>query len=168
MKNFYQKTCPQYLKSSFFRRGFSLVEALIVIAILGIIFAIALPSFSEIKNSQVLKNASGDIISYINSTQTETRASKDSSSYGVHFQSDKIIIFKGTIFSANDANNQDIEIVRPATISNISLTGGATDFYFNRLTGLPSATGSVTVSITGNQSMAKTITISSTGTLSVN
>lgn len=167
MINFYKKVCPQY-SNSFFRRGFSFIEMIIVLSVLGIIFAITLPQFSEIKNSQVLKSASGDIISSFKKAETETRASKDSSSYGVHFQSDKIIIFKGATFSANDANNQDVDIIRPATISNISLSGGATDIYFNRLTGTPSATGTVTISISGDQSMIKTITFSATGNASIN
>lgn len=157
MKNFYKN-----------RKGFSLLETLVVISIIGIITAVVLPQFSKIKNSQVLKSASGDIISSFKKAETETRASKDSSSYGVHFQSDKIIIFKGVTFSANDANNQDIDIIRPATISNISLSGGATDIYFNRLTGTPSATGTVTISIAGDQSMTKTITFSATGNASIN
>lgn len=155
MKNFYQK-------------GITLLEVIIVIAIVGILVAIVSPQFSKMKNSQIIKNASSDIVSSLNKAQSQTRASLDSFSYGVHFQSDKIIIFKGINFSANDANNQNINIISPATISNITLTNGATSIYFNRLTGLPSGTGMITVSISSDASLTKIITISATGLGSIN
>jgi len=155
MKNFYQK-------------GITLLEVIIVIAIVGILIAVVSPQFSKMKNSQIIKNASSDIVSSLNKAQSQTRASLNSSPYGVHFQSDKIIIFKGINFSANDANNQNINIVSPAIISNIALTGGVTDIYFNRLTGLPSGTGTITVSISSDASLTKIITISATGLGSIN
>lgn len=153
---------------NFYQKGITLLEVIIVIAIVGILVAVVSPQFSKMKNSQIIKNASSDIISSLNKAQSQTRASLDSSPYGVHFQSDKIIIFKGITFSANDANNQNINIVSPAIISNIALTNGATSIYFNRLTGLPSGTGTITVSISSDASLTKIITISATGLGSIN
>ena len=60
---------------------------------LGIIFSIAIPQFSKTRENQVLKSAVNDILSSLNKAQSQTLASADSSSYGVHFQSDKVIIF---------------------------------------------------------------------------
>ncbi|KKR74818.1 MAG: Tfp pilus assembly protein, major pilin PilA [Candidatus Nomurabacteria bacterium GW2011_GWA1_40_8] len=53
----------------------------------------------------------------------------------------------------------------PATISAITLGGGGSDIYFNRLSGSPSVTGTVTLSTTN---YSKIITISATGVGSSN
>ena len=168
INKFYQKACPQCLKPSFYRRGITALEVLLVMAVLGILVSIMLPQFSKIKENQVLKNTIGETTSALHDAQSKTLASVDSSSYGVHFQSDKIIIFKGTVFSVDDPNNKTINIISPANISNVTLNGvsGASgDVYFNRLSGTPNKTGTITVSIS---SLSKIITISATGAVSVN
>ena len=42
-----------------FKKGFTVIELLIVIAVLGIILSIVLPQFSKIKENQVIKNTIG-------------------------------------------------------------------------------------------------------------
>jgi prepilin-type N-terminal cleavage/methylation domain-containing protein len=153
---------------NFYKKGITALELLVVIAVLGVIFAIVIPQFSKIKELQTLKNATGDILSSFNKAQSQTLASLNSSSYGVHFQSDKVIIFKGAVFSVDDTNNETIDILTPATISSVTLAGvssGSGDIYFNRLSGAPNITGTVTVS-TSNYS--RIITISTTGAASSN
>lgn len=151
-----------------YKKGITVLEILIVLAILAGMFAIVIPQFSKIRENQVLKNAVGEVISSLNKAQSQTLASLNSSSYGVHFQSDKIIIFKGTVFSVGDINNQTINITTPASISNVTLalaSGSSGDLYFNRLSGTPNKTGTVTVS---TSSFSKIITISVTGMASIN
>ncbi|MEI8270282.1 MAG: hypothetical protein WCG45_02850, partial [bacterium] len=72
------------------------------------------------------------------------------------------------VYNSNNASNEIINIPSPARISSITLTGGATEVYFNRLTGTASKTGTVVVSITSDANLTKTITISSTGVVSIN
>ncbi len=146
-----------------------MLEMLMVVAIIGIIMAIVTPQFSKIKENQVLKTASADVFSSINKAYSQTLASLNSSQYGVHFQSDKVIIFKGTSYVVNNANNETISIIAPATISSsLSLIAGGTvvsDLYFSRLSGVPNAIGTITVSTT---SYSKIITILATGAFSIN
>jgi Tfp pilus assembly protein FimT len=153
---------------SFYKKGISVVEILVIITVLGIIFSIVVPQFSKNKELQVLKSGTGDILSTINKARIETISSLNSSSYGVHFQSDKVIIFKGTVFLANDLNNEAVNILTPASISNVTLggvSGNFGDVYFNRLSGSPSTTGTITISA---GSYSKIITISATGVVSSN
>jgi len=150
------------------RRGMTIIEVLVVIAVLGIIFSIVIPQFSKTKELQVLKNGVQDGLSSINKARSQTLASLNSSEYGVHFQSDKVIIFKGDIFNPSAMDNETINIVTPANISNVTL--GCTpsipcDVYFNRLSGSPSRTGTITISTT---SYFKIITIYATGVASSN
>jgi len=141
---------------------------IVVVAVIAIIVSIVLPQFSKSREMQVLKSGVQDLLSSIDKARSETLSSLNSSSYGVHFQSNKIIIFKGTVFSANDANNETINFTTPANISNVTLGGvsaSSGDVYFNRLSGAPSTTGTVTLSTT---SFSRIITISATGAASSN
>ncbi|MEO5635262.1 MAG: type II secretion system protein [Candidatus Paceibacterota bacterium] len=153
---------------NFYKKGFTLIEVLIVIAIVGLLIAIVLPKFSKIRENQVFKGAILDTISSINKAKGETLSSISSSEYGVHFQSDKVIIFKGKVFSSGASDNETIIITSPASITNVTLggvSGTSGAIYFNRLTGAPSATGTITIA-TSNYS--KIVTISATGSASSN
>jgi hypothetical protein len=120
------------------------------------------------KEDQILKNTVEDIISTLHTAQSQSLASINSLEYGVHFQSDKVIIFDGKIFTEGAVNNKIINITSPASISNVTLAGisSATgDIYFERLSGIPSKTGTIVISMS---SISKNITISATGAVSVN
>jgi len=154
--------------NNFCKKGISLIEIIVVVAILGIIFAVVSPKFSTIRERQILKSTTSNILSSLNKAQTQTLASLDSSSYGVHFESGQVIIFKGTVFSDSNPDNEIMEITSPAFISDVTLGGVSADFgnvFFNRISGTPSDIGTVTVS---TPSFSKIITISFTGSASAN
>ena len=149
------------------KRGVSVVELLVAIAILGIILAVVLTPFSKSRERATLDSAVVDILTGISQARSKTLASMDSSSYGVHFASNEVIIFKGTSFSSGDPDNDTISITQPAAVSDVTLdgeSGSSGEFYFSRLSGSPSASGTVTVS---SPSYSKTITITATGSASV-
>ena len=144
------------------------MEILIVLAVLGLIFAVVLPQFSKIREGQVLKSAVEDILSSLDKARSQTLSSLNSLEYGVHLQSDKVIIFKGKVFSALASDNETINIATPASISNVTLGGVSStsgNIYFNRLSGAPSTTGTITIL---TPSYSKIITLSGTGVVSVN
>jgi prepilin-type N-terminal cleavage/methylation domain-containing protein len=153
---------------NFYHKGITFLELVIVIAIIGIIIAVALPQFSTIKNAQIIKGAGEDILSVLGKARSQTLASLNSSQYGVHFESNRVIIFTGTVYNSGDTSNVIENISAPAVISSISLTGGGSDIYFNRLNGTVSKTGTIVVSIPSSASFTKTITISATGGVSMN
>ena len=153
MKNFYQK-------------GITLWEILLAIAIVGVLAVIVLPGFSKIRKIQILKSTTEDIVSVIGQARSQTLASLNSSAYGVHFETNRVILFTGTSFSSDATSNQITNLISPATISSISLSNSGADLYFNRLSGLPSATG--TIMLTLPSVTSKTITISASGSVSAN
>ncbi len=150
---------------NFYKKGITLIEILIVLAVIAILIAVVVPQFSRMRENQTIKNAVVDVISTISRARSSTLASIDSSEYGVHFESNQVIIFKGTSYSAVDPENETIDITSPASISAITLSGGSTDLYFSRLTGAPSKTGTITISSTN---FSKIVTISATGSTSSN
>ena len=152
----------------FYKKGITIIELLVVLAVLGIIISVVLPQFSKIRENQVLKSGVQDILSSLNKARSQTLASLNSLNYGVHFEADKIVIFKGTGFTPDTVGDEIIDIITPANISNVTLnlvSDISGEMYFNRLSGSPSKTGTVTISTTN---YSKIITISATGTASVN
>jgi prepilin-type N-terminal cleavage/methylation domain-containing protein len=152
------------MKKNLFKNGFTLFETLIVLAIIGVLALIALPQFSKIKENQLLKSTVSDVLSAVDNARSKTLSSLNSSEYGVHFQADRIIIFKGKVFSSGATDNEILSIETPINISNVTLGGVSStsgDVYFNRLSGSPSTTGTVTIY---SPSFSKVITISATGT----
>lgn len=145
-----------------YKKGLTLLEIMIVIGAICILAAVVLPQFYAIRQNQVLKAATEDVVSAVDKARSQTLASFNSSEYGVHFQSDRIIIFKGTTFSSGATTNETIMLTSPATLA---LSGMGANVYFVRLTGEPSTTGSVIIS---NGATSKTITISATGAASIN
>ena len=170
--NFYKKT-HQYIKLNSSKKGIAIVEILTIVAVVSILTITVLPGFSKIRKIQILKSTTEDVISIIEKARSQTLASLDSSNYGVHFESDKIIIFKGTSFSPGNVDNKQINIMSPVTISNCTIivscspsTNGNASLYFNRLTGLPNRSGTLTISAPGISD--KIVTISGVGHASVN
>lgn len=151
-----------------FKSGISLVEIIIVFAVLAVILAVVIPRFGVMRERQVLKSAVSDILSILNKAQGQSIASVDSSTYGVHFEADKVVIFKGTSYVDGNGGNEEINLTTPAEISNVTLAGvSATSgsMYFNRISGSPNKAGTITVS---TPSFNKIITISATGGVSAN
>ncbi|MFA6000334.1 MAG: hypothetical protein WC783_05180 [Candidatus Paceibacterota bacterium] len=161
-----RKIYPTFLASM--KQGVTIIELLVIFSIITVLFSIISFKFLDMREQQVLKNTVNDVVSSVNKARSQTLSSLLSSSYGVHFETDKIIIFKGTVFSAGAGDNEVTEIISPATISNVTLNGSSGtsgDFYFNRLDGVPSKTGTVTIS---TDSSSVVLTISTTGSVSTN
>lgn len=153
---------------NFYQKGMTLLEIVVVVSIFGILVSVVLPQLSRMKENQVIKNTTGDIVSALHNAQSQSLASVNSLEYGVHFQSDKVIVFKGETFSSGAQDNVVLNITSPSSISNVTLAGVSStsgDIYFQHLSGAPSKIGTVTISTT---SISKIITISATGAVSVN
>lgn len=149
----------------FYQKGISIIEVTIVLAIIGVLTLVVVPQFYKIRENQVVKSAVEEVLSALGKARSQTLASLNSSEYGIHFQPDRVIIFRGRVFSSSALDNEIIILTTPATISNISLTGEISDIYFNRLSGMPSVFGSVTVS---SANYSKVLNISATGNISLN
>lgn len=148
---------------NFYKKGVTAIELLIVVAVLAIIFAIVFPQFSQMRENQALKTAVSDVLSSLNKARSQTLSSLNSSEYGVRFEPDRVIIFTGQSYSSEALDNETINIITPATISNVTLndvSASVGDMFFNRLSGSPSKKGTITIS---TASRSKIITISATG-----
>ena len=111
---------------------------------------------------------SEDILSLIDEARGDTLSAKDGYSYGVHFESAKIVIFRGTVYSSSDSSNKTVDVDGAVDVYNVSLTGGGQDVLFQRLTGKTGQNGTVMIRLKSDNSKTKTITIEVSGIASSN
>ncbi len=149
---------------NFFQKGITAVETLIVVAIIVLIVSIVMPRFADMRNVQILQNSTLDVFNALNKARSNTLAGLNSQSYGVHFSTNQVIIFEGTVYDSSSASNEVINLDSRSSISTISLSGGGSDIYFNRIYGKPNKTGTLTISV---GSFTKNVYIGSLGNISL-
>ncbi len=150
-------------------RGISLLEIIIAIGIIAIIMAIVIPNFSQFNKQQALQVTKEDIISLLNEARNSTISSKNSTNYGVHFQSDRAILFAGSTFVDMPGNKQinfDSAVTIPST-GGINL-GGGDNVIFQRITGDTLNNGTIVLQLVSDATRQKVISISSLGVISAN
>jgi prepilin-type N-terminal cleavage/methylation domain-containing protein len=143
-------------------KGFSVIEILVVVAIIAIISGIVLTSFSSLNKNQALLTETDTILSMLDRARNRSVSSESATEYGLHFASSSVVLFVGKTYPAGSSTNETENINSRLTVSSINLTGGASDLYFKRISGKASATGTVVLSIAGG-GQSKTITIYNTG-----
>lgn len=144
------------------RLGISLLEILISIAVLVLAGTILMSAFGSFRASQGLLEAHSNIIGAIKEARARTLSSNSNSNYGIHFEADKTVLFKGNSYNALDPENNIYLLPTSTEINAISLTGGAVDAVFTRLNGTTTASGTISVRSKRNGA-AHIITLEPTG-----
>lgn len=144
-------------------RGISLLEILIVLATMVILAAFTFQSFRSLTLRKTLDGSASLVVAELNRARSLTLGSKDASEWGVHLESARVTLFKGSSYSAGGADNVVTTLDSRVRISTISLTGGAQDVIFQRLTGKTSQTGTIVLTAPLDASLQKTITLYGTG-----
>ncbi len=141
------------------QKGISLIEVLIGISIMMIIGATSVVVFSRLSNATSLDRDANIVLSYVSRARTESIDSVSSLTHGIKFASTSVKVFSGTVLTTSNVE-ATYALLGSTRISSVSLSNATSSLYFNKLTGSPSATGTVTVSF---GSEAKTIRIYATG-----
>ncbi len=152
-------------------KGFTLIQLIIVIAILTILVAVMIPSLTKFRNAQALKNTTDDIVSLLNNARLNTISSLNSNYYSVHFESARAVSFTGGTFAEPNSSNKVITFNTAVTIpasGGINLNGGGSNVSFTRLTGDTTQYGTIVVQLKSDSTQKKTITINKTGAVSSN
>lgn len=151
-------------------KGFSLLEIIFVVVILMILISVVIPNFAKFKNQQLISSMSNEIVSVLNQASSQSLNGLDSSSYGVYFASNQVVLFTGTTYDALSPSNKVFNLDSAVEIATINLTeeGVATSqLYFERLTNRPNASGNILLRVI-NTDVEKNISIDLSGRISVN
>lgn len=143
--------------------GFSLIETIVVLAIMGSLTTVVIASFSAFRNGKTLDVAAEQVLSVISESRGKTISSEDAYQYGVHLEAGRVVAFKGAIYSATDPSNAATALSSLVEISNISLAGGGADITFQRLTGKVASNGSFRVRLKADTSRYKSVSVNSAG-----
>ena len=143
--------------------GFSLVEIIVAMAIGAVLVAGIVVSFSSFRNSKTVDITADQVLSVINEARVKTVSSEDYSRFGVHFETSRVVLFKGDVFTEPNSSNTETPVSPLVEISNISLNGGGANLVFQKLTGKTGNYGSLRVRLKSDNNKYKTISVKSTG-----
>jgi len=142
--------------------GFTLVEVMLVMGVLGIITGLAIPFYQSFQISSALDNAGQEITQALRTTQSRAMSSRGLSSQGVHFDLNKFIIFQGDIYNPADPDNEIFEVANTVDIT----SSGSSDIVFSVGEGLPDSQPVITITSSNNESHS--ISINNLGRINAN
>lgn len=159
---------PPVRRAGNFRKGFTLIEILMAVAIIGLAVTIVTLSFGGLNASQALDKSVLNVISVLDEARAKTLSAVDDSQYGVRIEESQVILFRGASYSASDPGNEVTELHALVAIRNISLSGGGASVVFQRLTGATAQPGTFEVYLRQAADTFKTVTVNSTGVAEAN
>lgn len=149
------------------RRGFSIIEMLVVVAIIAILAVLSYQTFFDTNRMQALEKDRDIVLSTLERARSLTLSSSEDRQYGVHIESDRIVLFPGDSYNAVDPENMAESLNRLVTIASSSIKGGGSDVVFERLTGKTQDSGTIGISLIADPSREHVIIISDTGLVEI-
>jgi type II secretory pathway pseudopilin PulG len=146
--------------------GFSLIEIVLIIGIIGVLAAVVSLPFAKFRQTQALENTTNAVIAILNEARTRTLGAVGNTSYSVRVESDQAILFTGTSYNLSTPSNQILSFETPVTMTGITLNGGGSNVSFDRLKGTTSQNGTIILSLPNG--LTRTILVSATGSVSRN
>ena len=139
-------------------KGFSLVEILIVIAILAFLLVLLAPSGIQFYRTQQLDTVTEEIVQALRKVQLNSMSVKNDSAFGVYFSSDQYVLFRGNSYLSRD-QEEVFEI-----LNDISFSGDISEVVFSKLNGDPNNLGNIILTL---DNKTKTININSAGRINL-
>ncbi|MEK7559965.1 MAG: prepilin-type N-terminal cleavage/methylation domain-containing protein [Patescibacteria group bacterium] len=146
------------------KQGFTLIEILVGIAITVVLTLVVWSGFSSFRDSSHVSETHSAVLGMLRDARSRTLSSEKNTEYGVHFETNRIVLFLGSSYNPGSSSNEIYDFPPLARISSINL-GGALDVVFSRLAGAASANGTVIIESTANNAKNKTIIILSSGSV---
>lgn len=146
--------------------GFSLIELLIAVAVFVLAAGLILPGFNFFQRQSALDAATQEIISTLRLAQNQSLASENANSFGVWFEADKFILFKGPTFYPEATDNVSHPLSPSLRLSEISLNGN-NFVVFDKLNGSAANYGSLKIEQADDSAKNKTIFIDAAGIISL-
>jgi len=139
-------------------KGFSLVEILIVIAILAFLLVLLAPSGIQFYRTQQLDTVTEEIVQALRKAQLNSMSVKSDSAFGVYFSSGQYVLFRGNSYLSRD-QEEVFEI-----LNDISFSGDISEVVFSKLNGDPNNIGNLILTL---DNKTKTININSLGRINL-
>lgn len=142
---------------SFGRRGFSLLELLIVIAIFSLFAGLGTSTYYSMRSHSNLELATGSLVEAVRFAQSSAQSGKSDSKWGVEILTNQIVIFKGDTYASRDTTKDEI-----FNFSSGVSASGLSEIVFEKVTGATVNTGTTTLS---SSSESRNIFVNEKGTV---
>lgn len=153
-------------KLNYNQNGRSVLEIIVIVAIMGVVVAAVIPGLSNFRNRQLINNTTTELIAILSDARGKTLSGYNDTNYSVRFESTRAVFFTGGTFTEPNASNVVSTLDTRITLPTISLNGGGNNVTFTRLTGETTNYGTIVVRLVADSNIQKTITISKTGIVS--
>lgn len=149
-------------------KGFTLIEIFVVIAMIFILSGIVFSSYFSFRSHTEVNSGAQEVLNFLRLAQSKTVASEEADKYGVHFEQEKIVLFRGTLYNPADPDNKiynfsQVEI----PLAEIILNGGGNEVIFERITGQTINYGTVKIQSKRDNNKFVFIKIESSGEASI-
>ncbi|MDO8493031.1 MAG: type II secretion system protein [bacterium] len=148
------------------KKGFTLLEIILVLAIVLVIATVIVKSYSLFNSRVKVQGDAGKIASLLYKAKSDTISGRGGLQYGVHFESGKAVLFRGTSYSSGASTNQNLPLSPHVSIFAITLTGGGSEVVFQKLTGVTEQPGSIKIR-SDSGIASSTISISANGLVTI-
>lgn len=149
----------------FGEKGFTLFEFLIVFVIIAVLAGIGILSFLLPRERAEVNRTTDELLATLNLARSRTTTSQDLSSWGVHLEASRFVLFRGTTYDAGNPSNEITNLNTRVELRNITLNGGGQDVIFLRPGGNTNTFGTVTVA-SKNTNESRLIRIEEQGLIS--
>ena len=147
-------------------QGFTLIEILTSVSILLILLAVSVGIYSSFRPKYNLDTDVRKIESVLRLARSNTLASKNASSFGVHMETAQVVLFEGVVYDTMDPDNKITELDSRNELYATSLNGGGSDVVFNRLDGTTAEFGTVSLRVKSDTSETSVLNIEASGSIS--
>ena len=149
-------------------QGLTTIEILIVIVIMGVIVTMSIFAYNNWQYQVKLVNTHEEIRSTITKAQQLATAAADNEIWGVHFETDKYVLFQGSFYDENDSNNsswdlQGVQIVDPENSLADGAGGLGPDLIFYKFIGTTANTGTISIMPSNNSAATRSIISNASG-----
>ena len=151
-------------------KAFTLIEILVVIAVITILVAVIVGVYSSFRSKIDLDTNSQMILNTLRLAQSKTLASEGASNYGVHFEQEKCVLFKGNVYNPVAPDNRFYDFSSRLEIpvaSGINLNGGGNEVIFDRITGNTFQSGEIKLQLKSDNSQCRIIKTDLSGEVSI-
>lgn len=140
-----------------YTKGFTLLELVIVVALVAIVSQLIYSSFNALNNRQILDQEIAQVKSYIQKSRMNSLNSKNGDAHGIVFATSSISVIEVLATSTKyvyTLNNR---------VRLVSSTLGTSTLTFARISGLPNATGTLVYIYSSGTTVVGTSTITING-----
>ena len=123
-----------------FTFGFTLIEVLLTVALLGVISGIGTPVYQSFQNRNDLNIAAQTVVQSARRAQLLSQSQSGDSSWGIYIATSTVTVFRGSSYDA-----REVSLDEDVLISSSIVISGTDEYIFSKLSGEPSSIGTTTL-----------------------